>query len=291
MEVHNMWNSGFFNSINGDRLYDADQMSRIFEGLITDGVYESVGDKLAVQPNNAMTIQIGTGRGWFNKRWVENSTPYTITLEASDVVLSRYAAICIRVDTSESGRTAQPYVKYSDYASAPNKPTMVRTETLNEYCLAYVYIKAGATEIKASNIEDTRGNNNLCGWVTGLIEQLSTTTLFEQWEALFNNWFNNLQDLINENTETMLVGALPKSETVTLSADSWVESDGAYTQTVAVDGITSTKTVICQSNDETAEAHANASVKCSGQDVDTLVFTAINLPGVDIKVDVTHFGI
>lgn len=57
-----MWNSGFFNSINGDRLYDADQMSKIFEGLITDGVYESVGDKLAVQPSGAMTIQIGTGQ-------------------------------------------------------------------------------------------------------------------------------------------------------------------------------------------------------------------------------------
>lgn len=286
-----MWNSGFFNSINGDRLYDADQMSRIFEGLITDGVYESVGDKLAVQPNNAMTIQIGTGRGWFNKRWVENSTPYTITLEASDVVLSRYAAICIRVDTSESGRTAQPYVKYSEYASAPNKPTMVRTETLNEYCLAYVYIKAGATEIKASNIEDTRGNNNLCGWVTGLIEQLSTTTLFTQWESLFSNWFNNLQDLINENTETMLVNALPKSEVITLSSANWVESDDGYTQAVTVEGLTATKTVITQANKESGEAYANANVKCDSQDVDTLIFIATNLPSEDVKVDITHFGI
>ncbi len=286
-----MWNSGFFNSINGDRLYDADQMSKIFEGLITDGVYESVGDKLAVQASGAMTIQIGTGRGWFNKRWVENSTPYTITLEASDVVLSRYAAICVRVDTSDAGRTAQPYVKYSEYASAPVKPTMVRTETLNEYCLAYVHIGAGVNEITAKDIEDTRGNNNLCGWVTGLIEQLSTTTLFEQWEALFNNWFNNLQDLINENTETMLVGALPKSDTVVLSASNWVEADGVHTQTVVVDGISSTKTVMCQANDETAEAYANAGVKCDAQDVDTLVFSAINLPSADIKVDITHFGL
>ena len=286
-----MWNSGFFNSINGDRLYDADQMSRIFEGLITDGVYKSVGDKLAVQPNNGMTIQIGTGRGWFNKRWIENTTPYTITLEASDVVLSRYAAICVRVDTSDGGRTAQPYVKYSEYGSTPNKPTMTRSETVNEYCLAYIYIGAGLTTITASNIEDTRGNNTLCGWVTGLIEQLSTTTLFTQWEALFNNWFNNLQDLINENTETMLVGALPKSYTVTLSAGKWSTSDNGYTQTVTLDGISSTKTVMCQASDETVNAYANAGVKCEAQDVDTLVFSAINLPTTDIKVDVTHFGI
>ena len=286
-----MWNSGFFNSINGDRLYDADQMSRIFEGLITDGVYESIGDKLAVQPNNAMTIQIATGRGWFNKRWIENTTPYTITLEASDVVLNRYAAICVRVDTSDAGRTAQPYVKYSEYASAPGKPTMTRSETVNEYCLAYVYIGAGVNEITAANIEDTRANNELCGWVTGLIEQLSTTTLFTQWESLFNNWFNNLQDLINENTETMLVGALPKSDTVTLSAGAWVASGSGYTQTVTLDGISSTKTVMCQAHDDTVDVYANGGVKCSGQDVDALVFTAINLPGADIKVNVTHFGL
>ena len=48
------WTSGFFNSVNGDRLYNADQMSHIFEGLITDGVYESVGNKLAVQPNSGL---------------------------------------------------------------------------------------------------------------------------------------------------------------------------------------------------------------------------------------------
>lgn len=286
-----MWNSGFFNSINGDRLYDADQMSRIFEGLITDGVYESVGDKLAVQPNNGMTIQIATGRGWFNKRWIENTTPYTITLEASDVVLSRYAAICVKVDTSDAGRTAQPYVKYSEYGSNPSKPTMARSETVNEYCLAYIYIGAGINEITASNIEDTRGNNELCGWVTGLIEQLSTTTLFTQWESLFNSWFNNLQDLINENTETMLVGALPKSDVITLSSANWVESDNGYTQTVRVEGVTATKTVITQANKESGEAYANAHVKCDSQDVDTLVFTATNLPGADVKVDVTHFGI
>lgn len=29
-----MWESGFFNSINGDRKYDAEEMSEIFQGLM-----------------------------------------------------------------------------------------------------------------------------------------------------------------------------------------------------------------------------------------------------------------
>ena len=31
-----MWTSGFFNSVNGDRLYNADQMSAILEGQQED---------------------------------------------------------------------------------------------------------------------------------------------------------------------------------------------------------------------------------------------------------------
>ena len=40
--------SGFFNSVNGDRTYNADQMSTYFKGLIGSGVYENVGGALQV---------------------------------------------------------------------------------------------------------------------------------------------------------------------------------------------------------------------------------------------------
>lgn len=282
-----MWNSGFFNSVNGDRVYNADQMSAIFTGLITDGVYASVGNKLAVQPNSGMTIQIATGRGWFGQRWVENSSEYLHTLEASDVILNRYCAVCVRVDTTDGGRKAEPYFKYSEYATNPVKPSMERTETIKEYCLAYVLIKAGATAITAADIEDTRANEALCGWVTGLIEQLSSATLFDQFTDIFYTWFNGLGDLINENTETMLVGALPKSLTVELSANGWTNN----TQSVIVTGMNTTKSVIIQANDETVEAYNNAGVKCTSQDANSLVFTCETVPSAAIKVNVLHMGV
>ena len=178
------WTSGFFNSVNGDRLYNADQMSRIFEGLITDGVYESVANKLAVQPNSGMTIQIATGRGWFGRHWVNNDSEYKLTVDQSDVILNRYVAVVIKVDDTDAVRDAVPYLKYSDYATTPVKPTMTRTETVKEYCLAYIYIKAGATAITASDIEDTRQDTNLCGWVTGLIDQITPDTLYTRFTGL-----------------------------------------------------------------------------------------------------------
>ena len=286
------WTSGFFNSVNGDRLYNAQQMSEVFEGLITDGVYESVGDKMAVRPSSGMTIQIATGRGWFGKHWVNNDSEYNLTVEAADVVLNRYVAVCIRVDDTDAVRDAVPYLKYSDYATSPVKPSMVRTETIKEYCLAYIYIKAGATAITASDIEDTRGNTELCGWVTGLIEQLSTTTLFDQFTSIFNEWFIGLQSFINENTETMLVNALPVSVTVALGPDNW-ESDGAgaYKQSVTVTSMNTTKTVIVQPASESASTYSASEVRCSAQSDNTLEFMAVSQPTEAISVNIVHMGV
>ena len=292
------WTYGFFNSVNGDRLYNADQMSHIFEGLITDGVYESVGNKLAVQPNEDMVIQIATGRGWFGKHWVNNDSEYLMTLENSDVILNRYCAVCIKVDDTDSVRNAVPYLKYSQFATNPVKPTMTRTETVKEYCLAYVYIRAGATEILASDIEDTRFDTELCGWVTGLITQVETTTLYAQWQAIFegfmtqetedfNEWFENLQIELDEETATRLTNALPTSLTVTLDADNWTDNS----QTVQVINMNSTKSVIVQATQADIEAYSMAGIKCTAQATNTLTFTCETEPTEDLEVNVLHMGV
>lgn len=287
-----MWTSGFFNSVNGDRVYNAQQMSEIFEGLITDGVYASVANKMAVQPNSGMTIQIGTGRGWFGKHWVNNDAEYLLPLEEADVVLNRYCAVCVRVDDTDAVRDAVPYLKYSDFATTPIKPTMERTETVKEYCLAYIYIKAGASAIVAADIEDTRADESLCGWVTGLIEQLSSATLFSQFTDIFTTWFSGLQNLINENTEAMLVAALPVSMTVILSASGWVTNEsGIHTQEVELIGMNDTKTVIVQPTNESVTDYSAAEIRCTAQSTNTLNFTAVSAPTADIEVNIIHMGV
>ena len=286
-----MWKSGFFNSINGDRKYDAEEMSEIFQGLISDGVYESVGNKLAVRPQDGMTIKIDTGRGWFDKRWVENSSEYLMTLESADVTLNRYCAVVIRTDRTERVRASAPVLKYGAYATSPKKPEMTRTEEVKEYCLAYIYIKAGATRITAADIEDTRGDTELCGWVTGLIEQLSTTTLFEQWTQIFSDWFAGLQDIIDTDVETKLVNALPQAVTVTLPVDGWSASDDKYLNTVTVPIMNETKSVITYVNKDTMAEYMAAGITCKEQGQNSLTFEATAKPTAEIKVDILHMGV
>lgn len=293
-----MWTSGFFNSVNGDRTYNADQLSSIFEGLITNGVYAAVGNKLAVQPNSGMTIQINTGLGWFAQKWARNDSEYLITLEDSDVLLNRYCAICVRVDTTTAERKAEPYIKYSDFASTPTKPTMERSDTVQEFCLAYVYIPAGTTTITGSMIEDTRGNTELCGWVTGLIKQIDTTTLFQQFEAAFLEWFNGLADYLDENVEAKLSADMiavkataPVKAIGTFDGLGWIsQEDGTYTQTVTVEGVTADNDILVAPTDAYKEAYLDAGCEAIAQGENSITFSAESPADVNMQVKVIIFN-
>lgn len=282
------WTYGFFNSVGGDRTYNAEQMNQIFDGLIGNGIYISQGNKLAVQPNSGMTIQIATGRGRFAGHWVKNDAPYLQTLEESDVLLNRYCAVCVRVDETVSQRNGVPYFKYSEFATTPEKPKMTRTETVKEYCLAYVYIKAGAKAITAADIEDTRSNTSLCGWVSGLVEQLDLNTMYTQQDALFKQWFSSLVDILDEDVETKLVNAMPVEKVVNLTADGWEENNGKYKQEATVIGMAATKSVIVKP--ENVSIYGTADIEAVEQGVNTLTFTATTKPATNVNVKVLYMG-
>lgn len=158
---------GFFNSVNGDRTYNAETISNMFKGLISDGVYKSVGDAFVVSPSSGLTLSVGSGRAIVSERWVENDAAVTITLNAAHVTLNRYTAIVLRRDLTNRQVTLQ--MIDGTPATNPAKPSIVRTDTLYDICLAYVYVGAGATTITASNISDARANTDVCGYVHMLL--------------------------------------------------------------------------------------------------------------------------
>lgn len=293
-----MWTSGFFDSINDDRLYNATQLSSIFEGLISSGVYLKVGNKLAVQPNSEMTIKINTGRGWFGGRWVNNDANHILTLEPADPVSNRYCAVCVRVDLTSDGRNAEPFLKYSAFSANPEKPTMERTDTIKEYCLAYVYIPANATSITAANIEDTRGNSDLCGWVSVLVDQPNSTTLFEQFEALFLEWFNGLKNVLDDNAEAKLAADVAKlnatapiKATGTFDGLGWnSQPGGTYLQTVTVPGVTARNDILVAPTDEFREDYIKMGCEAIAQAENAITFECTNPDDINMEIKVIIFN-
>ena len=183
---------GFFDSIDGDRKYSADQMSEYFEGLIGDGIYESVGQALVVTPGAGLTVNIGTGRGIIKCHWIDNDTVANLEI-SSHSSLPMYVAIVMRYD--HPNRLMQFATVNGTPATNPSKPAMTNTNTVKEIALAYILVPAGATSISAADIEDARSES---GWVTGLIEQLDVSNLYNQWYALFNRYFDDMEGRFNE---------------------------------------------------------------------------------------------
>ena len=199
---------GFFNSLNGDRKYDADQMSEYFDGLVSNGVYENVGGALQVLASENMEVNVSTGRAIINSKWLKNDAVLTLNISQSHPTLDRYTAVVARLDIANRLMTIS--TKDGTPASEPLKPTMQNDSLAVELCLAYILVKAAATSISQVYIEDMR-SSNLCGWVTGLIEQVDTSTLFLQYQtayeeyysnmtAAFDNWFSSLTEQLNVNT-------------------------------------------------------------------------------------------
>ena len=187
---------GFFNSVNGDRRYDADQMSEYFNGLVSDGVYEDVGNALQVLATGTdMTVNVQTGRGIIDCKWIKNDTILPLTVTASHATLPRYTAVVMRLD--RSNRQMLITTVDGEAASTPVEPTMSDTDTVKELCLAMIYVGAGVTAITQDKINDRRPSSS-CGWVTGLIDQVDTSTLFLQYQTAYENYFAYVQEQFND---------------------------------------------------------------------------------------------
>lgn len=199
---------GYFNSVDGDRTYNADQMSEYFDGLVSNGVYESVGGGLQVLASEGMTVAVQTGRGVINCKWLKNDSVLPLDITAAHALLNRITSVVLRLDIVN--RLMEIDTKDGTNASSPEPPALQNDSEAVELCLANIYVAAGATSISQSDITDMRPSSS-CGWVTGLIEQVDTSTLFLQYQAAYENyyatmtaefeeWFDTLSDKLNINT-------------------------------------------------------------------------------------------
>lgn len=134
--------SGFYNSINNDRRYNAEEMSEIFDGVISDGVFENVGTVFAYTITDIYKIKIGSGKAWFAHKWiVTDDAGVTVTFSANNTSNNRIDAIILEIDNRNTYRTASIKVKQGTASSNPQPPEMIHNDTVNQYPLYYVTIR------------------------------------------------------------------------------------------------------------------------------------------------------
>lgn len=214
--------SGFFNSLNGDRKYNAAQMSAIFDGLIIDGVFASIGTAFAVKAAGGLTVNVGIGKAWFDHTWTVNDSILPMTAPEAEVLLDRIDAVVLEVNGMESIRENTIKFVKGNPASAPSRPILTNEGNVHQYPLCYIYRKYGTAVINQADITPMVGTEST-PFVTGILQTISLDELLGKWqdeldrftdarsqevddwiaqeESDFTAWFNKMKaDLQQEQT-------------------------------------------------------------------------------------------
>lgn len=222
---------GFFNSgAIGTRKYYASEMSRIFDGIIRDGVFASIGTCFAVNASSGNTVTVGVGKCWFNHTWTENDALLPVDCGSAETLLNRIDAIVVEVNSEDDVQDNFIKVVKGVPAVNPIKPVMVHEAKVNQYALCYIYRPADSTEIIQANITNAVGTEET-PFITGILDVISLDELLGQWqddldrfveaekiktqgnlmsfidheENDFTNWYNEMktlmEDAVNELTD------------------------------------------------------------------------------------------
>lgn len=214
-----MLTSGFFDSYDGDRKYNALDMSSIFDGIINEGVYASIGDRFTLSIKSGLKILVGSGRAWLNHTWTLNDAPYEIDLSSfakTDPLKEKVVSILLKVDMRQiKGSNSDParmteIIAVSGGSADVGKakpieiknPYNVGFEKLNGtdspyaiyyYRLGNITLTPNITTLSNINIVQTVGRTDLDGppFVSGILQVLSLDVWWENWEAQFSKFLGD----------------------------------------------------------------------------------------------------
>lgn len=230
---------GFYDSLNHDRLYNAQQMSAIFDGIINDGVFMSVGNQFHTVAGTGMQVIVKSGRAWFDSTWTLNDAEYPLSIDAADVLLTRIDAVVLEVNSEVATRANTVKVVKGTPASTPAKPTLTNTATVHQHALAYVTVAKNITAITNSMIEIVVGKTET-PYVTAILQTTDITDLFKKWENDFQVWFETVKGTLDGdvalNLQNQIDHCVKKADKATSAdieagtVDKWVDANTFHTK-------------------------------------------------------------
>lgn len=214
--------SGFFNSLNGDRKYDALQVSSVFDGLIVDGVFASIGTAFVVKATTGLTVNVGIGKAWFNHTWILNDAVLPLEMPDAEVLLDRIDAIVIEINTSDSVRENSIKILQGEPSSTPQRPTLISEERIQQHPICYIERPAGSISIEQYKITNMIGTAEM-PFVTGILQTISLDELLGQWQDELDNFVKRYTDNISEWTEQQKADFLEWAENRKQAYADWLE--------------------------------------------------------------------
>lgn len=204
-----MLNYSFFNAIldaegNPDRAFDANDFSKYFGTLIKNGIFPNPSSNFQIQGDQGnMSVKAERGLAWIEGHLRYDDSVFILNIDPADSVLDRIDRIVLRLDTLE--RCIKWVVKKGELSGRPVAASLQRDADAYEIGIADISVSHGIVRITQSMITDLRMNTELCGWVTGTVTQIDTSTLYNQLEkwkeeyiAKTNTWTDEQENIFLE---------------------------------------------------------------------------------------------
>lgn len=214
-----MENYGFFNAklVGGeyDRVYSSENFASYFASLVSNGVFGKDSNQLKVValPEQGMKVKVEPGKAWINGYWYESTEPIILSLSPASGTLNRRDSVIVKLDYN-TRKISVELRRGESSTGNPQAPALTRNSDIYELQLATIMIFKGVIQLTQSFVEDKRMNQDVCGIVTGLIHQLDTKSLADQFESYISEFKRN-----NEESFTQW------RQGQTLSFDSWLKQE------------------------------------------------------------------
>lgn len=197
--------SMFFNAVKEgdvyDRTYNADDFSRYLENIVGNGVFPNPSTSLQAASSSGMDIVVQKGSAWIAGHKLINTAALPLTVDPAETLQNRIDRVVCYIDYVN--RVMDIEIVKGTPATNPSAPALVRTDSRYELSLATIYVAKQVTSISNANITDTRADSTVCGWATGVLQQVDTSTLFQQWQTAYGDYYADIKQQLDDFMETL----------------------------------------------------------------------------------------
>lgn len=159
----------FFDHVDGDRLYNADEFAEYFRQVLTSGVLNG-GENLQVYATGTDRIaRIKSGKAWLEGYFYKLTEELELQLDEAHSTYDRIDRIVLRLDRNPENRYIKAFVKTGVPAMAPEAPALAREGLVYEISLAQILVSHNTTAIPDNNVTDEREDIAVCGLVNSLV--------------------------------------------------------------------------------------------------------------------------
>lgn len=169
-----------------DRAVGAEFFRNMWSLFFTDGIFSNPSTNFQVMASSGMDIKVKPGACFVRGVTGFEINHTELTLAMAEELVDRTDLIVLRADFTQERRLSIEVKK--------GTTDLRRDSDIWELQLASIKVRKSVTSIQQGDITDTRLNSAVCGVVASVIDQVDTSTIFNQydayWQAKQVEWAN-----------------------------------------------------------------------------------------------------